>query len=34
VAKGTRGGEQLALSPDGTEVVYVFDQKVWLQVVN
>jgi hypothetical protein len=34
VAKGTRGGEQLALSPDGTEVVYVFDQKVWIQAVN
>lgn len=34
VAKGTRGGEQLALSPDGTQVVYVFDRKIWLQVVD
>lgn len=34
VAKGTRGGEQLALSPDGTQVVYVFDRRIWLQVVD
>jgi hypothetical protein len=34
VAKGARGGEQLALSPDGTVVAYVFDQRVWIQVVD
>ncbi|MGH7500837.1 MAG: hypothetical protein ACREL7_03685 [Longimicrobiales bacterium] len=34
VAKGERGGEQIALSPDGTRVAYVFDQRVWIQVVN
>jgi hypothetical protein len=34
VAKGTRGGEQVALSRDGTRVAYVFNERVWIQVVD
>jgi hypothetical protein len=33
VAKGTRGGEQVALSPDGRRVAYVFNARIFVQVM-
>ncbi len=34
VAKGTRGGEQVAISPDRTLIAYVFDGRIWLQTIQ
>jgi len=33
VVKGTRGGEQVALSPDGTRAAFVFEGRLHLQVL-